>query len=257
MRQGFLLWLLCIALFASCKKDDAVVQPINISDSSNHANATQTLSLKISHKCGNNPLSLNTTYADTTGRIFSFSDFRYYISNIVLIKNDGSELPLTGKILLADVQQSDYTLGQIPIGQYQGFRFMIGIDSSMNHSDPALYPSSSPLSYQNPPMHWGWNVGYIFMRAEGSVDTSLVPSGNLNGVLSYHLGTDELARVIDFPQHSFNVTESAAATIHLQFDFLKMLSNVDLQSENITHSLPRTGLEGKLADNWLSSFTVQ
>ena len=257
MKRISIVALLFLTVFASCKKDDAVEQPINISDSTNHSGNTQTLAFKFSHTSGNSALILNTTLADTTGRIFSLSDFRYYISNIVLIKDDGSELPLTGKVLLVDVQQPDYTLGQVPIGHYKGFRFMVGIDSAVNHSDPALYPSSSPLSYQPNTMHWGWNVGYILMKAEGLADTSFIPSGTLNGTLSYHLGTDELARVIDFSQHSFTVSESGTAVINLKFDFQKMLSGVDLQSENVTHTLPRTGLENKLADNWLTSFSVQ
>ena len=237
--------LIAAATFTGCKKDK------------DNSPAEQELSFHLHTLVGNTAANYTSVFTDATGRSFTLSDCRYYISNIVLIKDDGSELPLTGKVLLVDVQQPDYTLGQVPIGHYIGFRFMVGIDSAVNHSDHALYPSNHPLSYQPNTMHWGWNVGYIFMKAEGLADTSFIPSGTLNGTLSYHLGTDELARVIDFSQHSFTVSESGTAVINLKFDFQKMLSGVDLQSENVTHTLPRTGLENKLADNWLTSFSVQ
>lgn len=253
MRITLSVLALLLLSFASCKKDDSAQQVHTTPDSTQQS---RELKFQFSHTCGNVALTSGTVYHDSTGRAFSLSDLRYYISNIVLIKNDGSVLPLTGKVLLVNMQQNEYSLGTIAEGDYSGLHFMIGLDSVTNHSDPTLYPASSPLSYQPVSMHWDWNYGYIFMKAEGAVDTSFVPTGNLSGILSYHIGSDELARVLNFPNHSFTVKENTSTLIKLQFDFLKMLSGVDLQSENITHTFPRADVTVKLVDNWQPAMTI-
>jgi hypothetical protein len=33
----------------------------------------------------------------------------------------------------------------VPVGNYKGFKFTVGLDSATNHKDPTLYSASNPL----------------------------------------------------------------------------------------------------------------
>jgi hypothetical protein len=197
------------------------------------------------------------TFTDNTGRKFKLSDCRYYISNIVLIKNDGTELPITGKVILANANNNDYEIGTVPVGSYKGFRFMMGLDSATNHSDPTTYPSTNPLSLQTQPIHWSWNSGYIFMMVEGLVDTSLAANGTPNFDFFYHVGLDNMKRTIDLSTSAFTVSGNGENEIGLLFDLRKVLNNVDMRTENETHSMDNMPLATKIANNWQSAFSLE
>lgn len=247
--------VLCLAVvgfifsFSSCKKDDSDANNIPNTDTIGE------LSFNFRQFVGNDRIVYSQVYNDTSGRPFKITNLRYYISNIVLIKANGLELPLSGKVLLVDNEKEQYTLGEIPVGDYSGLRFMVGIDSATNHLDPALYDASNPLSYQPVSMHWGWNFGYIFMKVEGNVDTDSVPTGNLNGIISYDIGSDPLLRVINF-NHIFSV-HGNINTVNFKFNILKMFSGIDLATESITHTNPGRDLADRIASNWLLAFTIE
>ncbi|HRS07473.1 MAG TPA: hypothetical protein P5221_01480 [Bacteroidia bacterium] len=234
---------------SSCKKDDSSDNQIPNTDTIGE------LSFNLKQYVGNNRIAYNQVYSDTSGRQFKITNLRYYISDIVLLKANGQELPLSGKVLLVDNETEQYSLGEIPVGDYSGLRFMVGIDSATNHLDPALYDASNPLSYQPVSMHWGWNFGYIFMKVEGNVDTDTIPTGNLNGIISYDIGSDPMVRVINF-NHIFSVNGNTN-TINIKFNLLKMLSGIDLATESITHTNPGRDLAERIANNWLNSFTIE
>ncbi|HNS13542.1 MAG TPA: hypothetical protein PKM97_13085 [Bacteroidia bacterium] len=206
---------------------------------------------------GNNSVAYGTTYQTASGRSFNISDFQYYLSNIVLIKSDGSELPLTGKVILARPTQTAYSLGEVPAGNYLGFKFIMGLDSATNHMDPTTYPAGNPLAIQTPSVHWAWSSGYIFMKVEGMVDTTLAANGPLDLEYFYHIGMDTFKRNIDFSTDAFTVTGGVKHEIGIEFDLLDVLANVDMRTENETHTMNNMPLAMKIANNWPSSFTLE
>jgi hypothetical protein len=216
----------------------------------------QTLSFHIHTKAGSTIAAYDTELQDSSGRKFTLQDLRYYISNIVLLKNDGTSLPLTGKVILVGPDNQDYELGKVPVGSYDGFRFMVGLDSITNHSDPTTYPSGNPLALQSPGIHWSWNSGYIFMKVDGEVDTTLAATGSPDTEFFFHIGADNLSRTIDFSTAAFTVESASAHEILLTFDFLKALAGVDLRTEN-THTMDNMPLAEKMADNWQEAFSVE
>ncbi len=238
----------------SCKKDDPVATPPK---DSLPVKTEQAFSFQLKQLVGESNLVYNQIFTDTTGRTFTLSDCRFYISNIVLIKNDNTEVPLTGKVILADPYQSVYALGNVPVGNYSGFRFLMGLDSATNHADPTQYPSDNPLSLQINPMHWSWNSGYLFMKMEGAVDTSANANQPPAVPMSFHIATDDITRSIQFYNHPFTVSTFAASKIKLVFDAKVMLNNIDLTTEYFTHSTgPGRSLANKIADNWQGSFRI-
>lgn len=233
--------------FVSCKKDD---------DDHQHT-IEQNLTLHIHNTAGTSEISYNTEYTNLAGRKLTFTDFRYYISNIVLIKSDGTELPISGKVFLVSPLTKNYSLGKVPVGSYKGFRFIFGLDSLTNHADPGTYPADHPLAYQSNSIHWSWNSGYIFMKMEGKVDTTLAANGIPDKEYYYHIGTDMLRRTIDFSNKPFSVTSGSDKEILITCNALKILENVDMRTENASHTMGTMPLATKIANNWLNAFSVE
>lgn len=229
-------------VFTGCKKDK------------DNGPAERSISFHLHTVVGNTVANYTSVFTDATGRSFTLSDCRYYISNIVFIKDDGTELPMTGKVLLANPATMKYEIGKVPVGKYKGYRFLFGIDSVTNHSDPATYPSSSPLSYQNPTMHWGWNQGYIFMIMEGKVDTSAAGNGTPDFDFYYHIGLDQMKRTIDFSTTAFEVRSNEDTELGIVFDIRKVLDGVNIPLEYYTHTMDVLPLATKIADNIPSAF---
>ena len=254
MKKNKLILMAAVALlttatiFTGCKKDD---------DETPTPNTEQKLSFHLHTMVGANAAAYGVQYQDASGRKFNIADFRYYISNIVLIKKDGSEYALSGKVILANPATHEYELGEVPVGNYNGFKFTLGLDSAINHSDPTTYPATNPLSIQSPGIHWDWNSGYIFMKVEGNVDTTLAANGPLDFQYFYHIGMDNFKRTIDFSTSAFTVASGSDYEIGLEFDLLKMLNNVDMRTENVTHTMNNMPLAMKIADNWQDAFELE
>lgn len=238
------LMVFASASFVGCNKDEET------------GPTTEKISLHLHSMVGTDEAAYGITYHDGSGRQFNLSDFRYYLSNFVLIKESGEEVPLSGVVMLASPAAHQYELGEVPSGSYKGFRFLVGLDSATNHTDPTIYPADNPLSIQSPGIHWDWNSGYIFMKIEGYVDTTLNADGSPDFEYFYHVGMDELKRTIDFSTSAFEVKSGADAELALEFDLLKALSNVEMRTENETHTFNNMPLAEKIADNWQSAFSV-
>ena len=234
--------LLTATIFSACKKDKDA-----------------TVSFHLHTLVGSTAAAYGVQLQTAAGRKFDIADFRYYLSHIVLINSDGTERPMTDKVLLVNPAQHDYELGVVPIGSYKGFKFMVGLDSLTNHADPTTFPATDPLAIQSPANHWDWNSGYIFMKVEGMVDTTFAANGALSFPYFYHVGMDDFKRTIDFSTSAFTVesNDDSANEITMQFDLLQMLSNVDMRTENVTHTMNNMPLATKIANNWQSAFRLQ
>ena len=159
-------------LFTACKKDP---EPEPIPDT------VGPLTLEFEHVVGNDALALNPQqYTNANGDQFQVTTFKYYISNIVLIKADGSTFKQPESYYLIDQEQPNsklITLENVPSGEYTGLTFTVGVDSTRNVSGAqtgALDPTQG--------MFWSWNTGYIFLKLEGYSPQSE------KGGLTFHIG---------------------------------------------------------------------
>lgn len=119
-------------------------------------------------------------------------DLRFYVSEVRLVRADGTEVPLEleqdglwqhqGVALLdfedgtagcrnGTPQTRSLVSGTAPAGDYRGLRFTMGVPMELNHINQATAPS--PLSLTA--LFWSWNAGYKFLRAE--VLTDGLPQG--------------------------------------------------------------------------------
>ena len=246
--------VISLSLFLACKKKNDEPAPVVMPSS-------QSLTLRMTPKVGNKPLTFNSSFETENNERYTLSMFRYYISNISLLKNDGSEHKLDGKVLLVNANTPDYNLGDIPAGDYTGISFFVGIDSATNHLDPTIHPVSHPLAIQSPAIHWSWNSGYIFLMVEGSCDTTdtnkdELTYGQYSHGMFFHIGMDPLLRKVKLGNSPFTVSANTNKVLTIQSDINKLFSGIDLKTQNTTHTMGTMPLATKAANNIPAMFTI-
>lgn len=153
---------------------------------------TGSLGLTFDNVAGSQDLVLNTgTYQNAAGEPLVVTRFNYFVSNIRLKKDDGSEyvVPQDNSYFLVEEERpasQTITLSNIPVGNYTGLTFLIGVDSLRSLAD--ISKRTGPLDpglTTHDPMYWEWNSGYIFMKLEG---TSMAAPAAQNNLFYYHVG---------------------------------------------------------------------
>ncbi len=221
------------------------------------------LVLEISNKMGADSIVLDSTYQNPLGRNISFSRIEYYLSDIELTRDDNYMQPVSG-VVLVTTQTSQYIMGSVPVGTYKKVSFKVGLVDTINHVDPSYY-FAGPLGAQSPSMHFSTdNLGYIFVAAEGLVDTSVSGTGMPNKLFSYHIGVDSLLRQVNLPDHSsapYNAAFISAGnhilTIHIAADFSVFLQNMDMKANPITNTSDYPSQASSLASHIPAMFTYQ
>lgn len=125
------------------------------------------------------------------GQVHHFSELKYVISNIRLLKADGSEYLYfvhdldKGAFVIDQSKESSLSLllADIPSGEYKQIRFGLGVTPSLNTLDQVRFPNFYATAGANDTkMMWEWGAGYRFTKIEGFYDTD-------NKKLSIHTGS--------------------------------------------------------------------
>lgn len=146
------------------------------------------VTIEFDNRFGEGPLAFGTTYTNQNGEEVNLSLFNYYVSNFVLVKEDGSEFTVPKNdcyhLVRHDVAAThSLTLQNIPAGAYRSVKFIIGVDSLKSASDVSERTGDLDVA-NNGDMYWMWNSGYIFMKMEGTSPSSSA-AGN---IFNYHIG---------------------------------------------------------------------
>ena len=265
MKRMLLFALLAGALFA-CDKNNPEPEAL--------------IPIGIKTVIGDAPFVLGQDYPNLQGRLFRFDFLQLYVSDIKLVKTDGSEVALYSADQDEPVWLFDFTKGKVigtngskaadgtlrteafaaPAGEYEGLKFTLGVPAQFNGQDPVTYPTSHPLSEFNG-AHWTWNSGYIFLKIDGQFDDSPTADGTaLNGSLTYHTGLDALRREVAFTgaQYRFSLTadDKVAAPLDMTFDVEKLFysdaDTIDMVEKHLTHTTNDYDLAEKLMNNLAS-----
>lgn len=211
---GFAAALVVLAFISSCKNND------NKNDNPSPTEQKGTVSIEFEHKFGTAEFALNTAFTTQSSEQLTFTNVRYYISNIKLQKTDGSYWVAPDSYYLVDVSKPLSTLlsiANVPVAEYKGLSYVVGVDSTRNVSGAqtgALDPANG--------MFWSWNTGYIFMKFEGTSPQSTT------GSFSYHIGGFSGANsAIQQNSHAFGATNlqvkaNATSKIHMMVDVQKI-----------------------------------
>jgi hypothetical protein len=251
----FFALIMGLSLAYSCSKTDT---PIN------NTTDTGSLTIEFENIANGESLTFDKEYTNAAGEKMKFSRFDYYISNIVLWKTDGTSYTVprdSSYFLIKDngTINSEITLNNIPVGDYNKFSFVIGVDSLKNTE-----PASARVGDLNTGngMYWSWNSGYIFLKAEGSYNSDTtkkfkyhiglfgVGSGTSSGV--NNLKTITLAS----SSEKAMVSKTIKPNLHLLVDVMEMFKTPNAISVATKPVIMVDPASKNIADNYVDMFKI-
>jgi hypothetical protein len=251
MKTNSFLLLLVIAL-TSCKK----------TNNGYDANFRGQLGLEFDNVVGSDDLKLNTsTYTNAAGEKFTVRTLQYFISNISLVKTDGTEyiVPQDSSYFLINESSSVNAIPvlKIPEGEYKEISFIVGVDSLRSTMDISKRTGVLTPALNN---YFNENNGYIFFNMEGT--SPQAPGGNYK----FHIGgyggkttptINNIKKItLDLsPRGIVKIKEGDESVIHMLVDISKVFSgtaNVNLATNNIVEFDP---FSVNIANNYALMFT--
>ena len=242
--KTLLMAITTVAALSSCsKKDD------------NNDSTPAKVTLQFDHYVGAEKLILGTDAGGakaytSNGQTLKFSEVKYVITNVVLVKADGTKVPYhtedldKGGFLInqADAASLAPVLNDIPEGDYKGIEFGLGVKKELNNLKlqdkfPNFYRLTGEFKHSGI-MHWEWANGYRFVKLEGWYSNP-TPGKNkkgedlpaiTDGELSIHIGSafkgtkviGEDKKVKGIENETLNIDRDAFRFVSL--DFPKNLS---------------------------------
>ena len=248
------IMLLAALSLTACKEEDEIHTSEDIDP-----NRKGHLMIEFDNRVGNLNLVLDSMfYYNSFNQNYSISRFDYFISNIVLINENGSKYVIpqdSSYFLLKEsiASSREINLNSIPEGNYVGVEFIVGVDSlrstmSLDKRTGALDPGGEAAG-----MYWTWNSGYIFLKMEGrfddTTDSIVTPQ-----MFQYHIGgfggmnnpmMNNIKNItLNFGDEKAEVRAShgdEGPQVHLYVDASKMLNgptNIDFKTHSIVMLTP-------------------
>ncbi len=228
MRLYHILLIACLFCFhTACIEDD-------------NPTVQETTDVLLNFKAvyGEDPLIMESTYTYPGDSEVQFKRFQFYISNInLLTEQDNQNNTEILEVDLIDFSESnvdpvqalegiDKTVKNVPLGEYTGIRFGIGVPADLNRTTPIDYGSEHPLG--NAENYLMPLESYVFSKIEGQADIN--QDGAFNHSLIYHNSRDQFYKTVQIDK-----------PITIEGDFMNMdviNFNIDLRQLFI-----RDGLE--------------
>ncbi len=257
MKKLLLLFIPLVTMSFSCKKD--TVPQYN-------ATIKTPLSIEFDNIIGGSDLQLGTaSYSNANNEQFKVTMLKYFVSNIVLTKTDGTKytVPQDSCYFLIDESKAATlsSIINIPEGEYAKLDFVLGVDSLRNTKDLSQRTGKLDPTGDAAGMYWSWNSGYIFFKMEGTA----VVSPQVNNVFQYHIGLfggytaptlNNLKNIsIDLTARGIaKVKTGKTPNIHLLVDAMKMFNgstNISIATNSVVMA---SALSAKVADNYANMF---
>lgn len=253
MFKKSILALASIALLASCEKDEVSVPVTGKSGK---------FEVNFDNRVGTEDFQLQKNYV-INGRNYKFENFRYWVSNIRLQKEDGSWYSVPNSYYLIEetdavaIQEEQYnyaarkreniSLPNIPQGNYKAIEFGIGVDKEKNDN---LSITAGELSIMNGMTNtaWMWHTSYIFSSLKGLAEN------NTTKVLKLETGLNDNYRTVKLNLTSTITFEPGKnATISLEGDIITLLASFD-NWEKPTVGAQQVKEMKVISDNFASNF---
>lgn len=213
------------------------------------------LTVSMQHRQAGQRLTLDSLrYQTSAEETYSISRLSYLLSEFALETTEGQWTELTDHTAWIDYakRRTEFSLPNIPEGNYRAIRFSVGIDETRNHADPAQYEATHPLNPNLNQLHWNWQGGYIFLALEGRYR-----SGDELAGYVYHLANDPNRTRINLP---LKLDLSKDAGLEIAFDLAALFNSPEPISfagdGSSTHSHPDDVIANKLSSNLPSAFQI-
>lgn len=276
--RPYIALLILLPLLQTCaepKRDCLDIQAVNFAVDADAACSScceyPELRLEVQHKIVRPDSTLNLVletgaYPDGAGNLIRFRDIRFYISDLHLVRPDGSEILLEEKLNLRQanpggdsikVEVEDNfalvtpsavarrVLGTVKAaGAVSKVRFKLGIAAPSNLADPNSAPSGHPLAPQSNAM-WAPGAGYTYNKLTyfpGISAADTIPQ-------LLEIKTTDRLRQVELPLSAI-IPEGYHLNLVLQVDYLRWLEGIDFRRDTPDQ------LSRKVADNSAKSFRV-
>ncbi|RAK70008.1 MbnP family protein [Hymenobacter edaphi] len=181
------------------------------------------LEMHVENVVGSSPLAYNTAYTTAAGDDFKVTELRYYVSNVQLVRADGSVWAEPESYYLIDQAKTasqHLAIEDVPVGDYTALRITIGVDVARNTAGAqtgALDPAHQ--------MIWDWTTGYIFLRLNGSSSKAPGNGGLFFDVAGFRDPYNNI-RTLTLPlpagTAALHIREGGAPEMHLKANVLKL-----------------------------------
>lgn len=222
----------------NCMQNGSIVSVTRVPGSGN-------MTLTVDKKWGAQDFALNTALS-AGGHTYQFSELRYWLSNVELVREDDTTYKVPNSYYLmtehdtlagavgdtssrgvpnVDVaagKRETVSLTGIEPGVYKGIRFGIGVDDTYNN-DLTLHAGELHAYNHMSFISWMWMTSYIFMRAKGEcttctavLTTSCTPDAAGGRGFQYDVGNKQNGAVA--PSTNYRTVTMAfpeALTVHL------------------------------------------
>jgi len=259
--KKYLLLSVAALSFVSCSNDDDTPVSNNVTLEFNNTFKNTTIVL------GNAASTSATANTSAAGQAHHFSELKYVISNIRLIKDNGDEVPYNVNDLdkgatVIDQSKSatlSYVLSNIPSAAYKQIKFGLGIKAEQNTLDQVRFPNFYAAAGANDTkMMWEWGSGYRFTKIEGFYDTdnktmSIHTGSTVEGTAPNYTQGVNAYRDITLDLATNAIVGSSAPKIKIKADFDKLFSGktntITLGAGNATPNIHTAAEMVKFVDN--------
>lgn len=248
MRKQFLIFplLLSFLFLTGCNDDD---------DDSSAAQVTSQIVFK--PKMGTDDFSMSDVITYSNGTTMRYEQFKYYISNVILVGSNGEET-YVDSVHLIDLDDPGSGMFDIELesGAYEKIKFGIGLSPNFNSSDPTLYEIDHPLStLQN--MYWSWATMYRFISISGYYSTT--STSDLTETFAWHPGRDQLYKEVEFNLYQKHFYDDTVLEFNLDIPgIINKIETVDVPNEPTWHgSVADIAVAQKIVDNFAASLSIK
>ncbi|WKW46801.1 hypothetical protein P3875_01630 [Myroides sp. JBRI-B21084] len=218
-------------------------------------------------------LILGSSYKNSNGETLTINRFNYIISNVVLIKADGTEYvyPKAKSYFIISEEADLHTISlkDIPAGDYTKVKFGLGVDNQRYLEGEAVQQEFWNYAAQHN-LTWTWSTGYRFINFEGTFTPS---QANKSQKLAEQFGfqihqgsnsaTDNYREIVLNLPTTARVRKGESPNIHIVTDANKIVdgTNKIILKDNLNPAGTNATIMGgenliKIAENSLNMFTV-
>ena len=207
--------LLLVLIFVACEDDEDPPLAADVD-----------LTFQFDAAFAGEPLAIQSaTYAYPGGGELKVQRFQYYVSDLALLPEDGSQPVPLSEIELIDYASAteDNREGRtytVPAGRYRGVRFGLGVKPELNNQPPSNFAATDPLNENE---FWSERARYVFAKIEAKAD--LNADGLFDTSVSLHMGSNELYQEVTVDR-DFTLTD-ATETLTITTDVLDALGGTD------------------------------
>ena len=238
------------------------------------AQKTGSLTLQFHNKVGTEEVVLkDKQYTNALGESFNITFLQYYVSNLRLLRKDGSEyvVPQDESYFLIRQQHPEsqkITLNNVPKGDYVGLSFVIGVDSLRSASEVSKRKGCLDVGGDGKDMYWAWNSGYIFVKMEGTSPQIPLTGNRKEPIFLYHIGlfggmgdkktlNNIKVASLNFGKEKVKIKPDKNVALGITTDVSKLFTG----TTNVSFAANPTVMAGpysaKIADNYASMFSYE